>query len=273
MTTIDVGQKFMKKLPILSLIFLLFLSGCGLSPTMVEDFADDSKEEIATKYIQQIVDGEYEEILDALEPKLKPQLNEDILSKMSEVLGSDEIKEINLIGYNAHTFNREPTRYNLTYQYGYGNKWILVNVAFRSLANGKNEIFGLNVYNPMSKSLQDTHRFTFTDKTAIHYLFFVCCIVVPFFILGTLIVCIRTKLKKRKWLWIIFILVGLVSFSINWTTGQWGVRALNIQLFGSGAAAASIYAPWILSFSIPLGAILFWFRRNKIKIEKVQQDI
>jgi glycosyltransferase involved in cell wall biosynthesis len=256
----------MNKLTFLSFALLFFLSGCGLSPTMVEDFADDSKEEIATTYIQQIIDGDFEKILDSIEPKLRPKIDEDILEQMRSLLGSDEVKEVNLVGYNAHTFNQQPTRYNLSYQYGYGNKWILVNVAFRSIASGKNEILGLNIYNPMSKPLQEINRFRFEGKSIIHYIFLGLCISIPLFSLFTLVACIRTKIKKKKWLWIVFILFGIGQFSINWTTGQFGFKPISIQLFGFGAVAVSIYAPWILLFSIPIGAILFWIRRNRIKM-------
>jgi len=104
----------------------------------------------------------------------------------------------------------------------------------------------------------------------IHFVFLVFTIIVPLFILATLTTAVRTKFKKRKWLWIIFILFGLVQFSLNWTTGQIGWKLLNFQLFGAGALTASQYAPWILSFSIPVGSIIFWIKRENLKKDEVQ---
>ena len=114
------------------------------------------------------------------------------------MLGKEKPSEVDLVGYNSNSFNGGPTLYNLTYQYGYKDKWVLVNVAFRTLDNGSDEILGLNVYNPMDRSLQETHRFTLKDKGFIHYLFLAACTIVPLFILVSLVACARTKIKKES---------------------------------------------------------------------------
>ena len=142
---------------------------------------------------------------------------------------------------------------------------MLVNVAFRSLADGRDEIFGMHVYNPMDRPLEEINRFSLEGKGTVHYLFLFACLAVPFFILFTLVVAIRTRFNKRKWAWILFILVGFVQFSINWTTGQIGVKPLSFQLFGAGALSASVFAPWILSVSLPIGAVLFWIKREGLR--------
>lgn len=256
-------------------LVLLFavLAGCN-SSIKIEEFADDSKEAKATGYIQQLIDGDYEGIKNSLDPRLKSQLTDDIFNQMRGMLGKEKPSNVDLVGYNSNTFNGGPTLYNLSYQYGYKDKWVLVSVAFRTLGNGSDEILGLNVYNPMDRSLQETHRFTLKDKGFLHYLFLVACTIVPLFILVSLVACARTKMKKRKWFWIIFIIFGFVQFSLNWSTGQVGFKILHCQLLGSGALAAGIYAPWILSFSIPIGAILFWSKRKNLRqTEEVQQAI
>lgn len=246
------------------LALLALLSACKPAMT-VEDFADDASETKATHYLTQLLEGRYEELKNALEPSLRPKLTDAVLHRMREALGAEETPERILVGYNAHTYDREPTRYNLTYQFGYENRWVLVNIAFRTLEDGSDEIFGLNVYNPMSQSLQDANRFTLSGKRLVHFVFLFTCAAIPLFILATLVVCIRTKLERRKWLWILFILVGIVQFSLNWTTGQIGFRLVNFQLLGSGALAASVHSPWILSFSLPVGAFMFWMKRDQIR--------
>lgn len=252
------------------ILILLLTSLTACIPKDIEDYADDTKEAKATEFIQKLIDGEFEDIESAIEPSLKLQLNNELLQQMSNILGSDEILERQLIGYQTHSLNQQPTRFNLSYQYGYADKWIVVNVAFRTLENGQDEIFGLNVYNPMNQPLQELHKFTLVGKGSLHYVFLAMGIFVPVFILYTLISAIRTKFKKRKWMWIIFIIIGIAQFSINWTTGQVGLKILNVQLFGSGIFTSSIYAPWILSFSIPIGAILYWVRRDKIRFQNPQ---
>jgi len=254
------------------LLTMPILAIFGCSPIDIEKFADDEKEAIATKYIQGIIDGDFEGIKSSFEPSLKPKLTDELLQQMSSLLGNEDPLTRDLIGYNTHTFNQDPTRYNLSYQYGYKDRWILVNVAFRELPNGKTEVFALNVYNPMDRPLQEIHRFTFDEKGFLHYGFLFGCIAVPLFILATLVAAIRMKFRKRKWLWIIFVILGIVQFSLNWTTGQVGWKLLNFQLFGSGILTASEYTPWFLSFSFPVGAILFWIKRDKLKKIEDQPD-
>ena len=60
-------------------------------------------------------------------------------------------------------------------------------------------------------------------------------------------------------------LFGIISFRLNWTTGDFEFQLLNIRLLGAGFLRSGTVAPWILSFAIPVGAILFWIKRSKVK--------
>ena len=186
----------------------------------------------------------------------------ELLSRMGRFFPSRAPTSIDLVGYRLLRINNEPDQYNLTYQYGYGQKWLLVNVAFRDLSSEGKQIIAFNV-SPIERSLQEIHKFSLQGKGSMHYSFLIICTTCPLFIFSTLIVCIKTKLKKRKWLWIPFVMLGMVQFSLNWTTGQFWIKLLSIQLLGTGAVSASIYSPWILSFSLPVGAIIFWIKRLK----------
>ena len=81
--------------------------------------------------------------------------------------------------------------------------------------------------------------------------------------LYALVLCVKTKPLKRKWLWILFILVGFGQFVINWSTGEFQIAPLALQLF-SASALASPYGPWIIAVSLPIGAALFIDRRRKL---------
>lgn len=86
----------------------------------------------------------------------------------------------------------------------------------------------------------------------------------PIPILCTLIQCVRTRVK-RKWLWIPFILIGIGSVQRNWTMGQLGLQPLSLHIPGAALTRGGLYAPWILSVSFPLGAVLFQRKRRKLK--------
>ena len=260
----------MKKLCIFIISFIVLMGGC--KPKSIEDFADGANAKIATKYIQLLFDENYDAIINDLDPTIKKGKEKDIFSKMRSLIPSSPPSSINLTGYSSHTFY-DISNINVTYQYEYQGKWLLINVAFRKLFEKDIEIKGFTI-TPLSQPLQEINKFTFKGKGYIHYIFLFLCISIPVFIIFSLIVCIRTKFNKpTKWLWIILILIGIGKFSLNWTTGQIGFQFLSIQLLGSGAVSASSYAPWIIMFSLPIGVVLFWFCCSDIRIIEPSDEV
>jgi len=238
---------------------------------MIESIADDAKEQIALEYIQRLIDGDFEALVEELEPTLQTSNAVESLEKLSSYIPKEAPSTTNLVGYHYARFGDRPPRYNLTYQFGYGSKWVLANAAWDELPDGSRVIAGLSAYQ-MPAPLQETHAFSFKRAGVRHYLFLAGAILIPVFILTTLVACIRTKISRRKWLWIIFVLVGMAQFSFNWTTGEFDVKFLTVQLLGAGILRASIYSPWFLMFSLPVGAIVFWFRRNMLEEWTVPTD-
>jgi hypothetical protein len=59
---------------------------------------------------------------------------------------------------------------------------------------------------------------------------------------------------------------------VNWTTGELGFSLLSFQLFSASFIRASDFDPWLVSVSLPLGALVFLAQRKKL-IEPAHQDI
>jgi hypothetical protein len=117
---------------------------------------------------------------------------------------------------------------------------------------------------PQSGSLEQRNEFTLGGKSIVEYLVLGFSLVLPLFTLAMLVICIRTRLKGRKWPWILFVICGFGRFAVNWTTGQWDFSPLYVQLFSAGAYATR-YGPWTISISIPVGAIIFLLRGKQLK--------
>lgn len=60
----------------------------------------------------------------------------------------------------------------------------------------------------------------------------------------------------------------MAKFSVDWTTGQWGIMPLSFQLLGAGAFAPA-YGSWVISVSLPLGAIIFMMKRKGLSKQQV----
>jgi hypothetical protein len=63
-----------------------------------------------------------------------------------------------------------------------------------------------------------------------------------------------------KWLWVLFILFGVMQFTLDWNTGQHQIGYYALNLF-SASAVAQPYGSWVLSVSLPLGALVYLVRR------------
>jgi len=116
----------------------------------------------------------------------------------------------------------------------------------------------------MKQSLKEINKFTFIGKSIRHYIVFGLALAIPIFILYVLVLCIRTPIVKRKWLWLLFVALGFVQLSLNWSDGSYSIQPISVALLGSGFFIAGPYAPVILNVAFPLGAVIFLFRRRSL---------
>ncbi len=152
-------------------------------------------------------------------------------------------------------------RSDLTYQLEFPHSWYTARVVIETNADVRKAL-GLQL-KKLPASLAEINALTLKGKSLIHCLALLGGIGVPIFILYALIQCIRTRVKW-KWLWIPFILIGIGSIQLNWTTGQLGLQPLSLHIPGAALTHSGLYGPWILSVSFPLGAILFLRKRRRL---------
>lgn len=245
---------------LLSLAVLL-MAGCNPS-NLIEKFADAEKLAVARAYFQRLMDGDHAALTTEMDASLRSGNELRQFKAMRDLIPPGLAAITEVIGYHVNYASGAAT-YSVTYQFGYRDKWIVANVIWRESTGTPRVLMGMHI-TPLAQSLQEINAFNFKRAGAAHYLFLAAAILIPSFILVTLIVCIRTKLPRRKWFWVIFILVGVVQYSLNWTTGETMVKPLFLQLFGAGMISSGVYAPWIISISFPLGAIVFWVKRREL---------
>ncbi len=245
----------------ISTIFLaLLLIACNQTE-MIEKFTSPSEQSIAKGYIDLLAQQRFEEIEKASDPSIISPTLRETLSKMASLLPNEKPLKVTLVGAHRNQL-KDSSSINLTYEYHYPTNWLVINVAIKTVGNSST-IVGFNVV-PQETSREEKNKFELIGKSALHYVVLVFSIVMPLFTLFVLIVCIKTRLKGRKWPWIIFILIGFGKFSINWSTGQFAYHTLMVQLL-SASAFAPLYGSWTLAFSIPIGAIVFLIKRHTLR--------
>lgn len=227
---------------------------------MMDKFVPKEEAKMAEVYLTKLREKDFEYIKSKLSDELKPQVTDALLIQSAEFFRDGELISTEIIGSQVNVFNGV-WQGNFTFEYHFSGGWNLANAAFRKVGD-KYEVIGLNVYQT-EMSQKEIHAFSLSNKSPLHYLVLVMSITVPIFILISIYYCVRTPIPKRKWLWLIFILLGVGAIQINWTTGQSAIQLIRVYLLGAAAGAAGPHAPWVISASIPLGAILFWVKRKR----------
>jgi hypothetical protein len=257
-----------KQVALTALVMGLSVFGCTKSD-VVEKFAAADDQALARKYIRQLKEHRFDEIEAAMDASIAGAGSDKTLNYMSTLIPAGEPLKVTLVGANSFT-GPEWSTINLTYEFQFREGWILSNVALKK-QGGNITIVGFHVYSE-PQSLEAQNRFTLRGKSVGQYAILAAAVIVPLFILWTFVLCLRTKLKGRKWPWDVFILLGIGKLAVNWTTGAWAFAFTYVQLFGAGALA-SPYGPWTISVSVPLGAIVFLWRRGALRLPQPQVPI
>jgi hypothetical protein len=237
--------------------FLALVAGCDKG-SLLKVLSSPADEKVATYYIDLLRDHQFAPIEQDMDPSLQGAKVAGALAAMANIIPPQAPISMKLVGANTL---RTPSIYktNYTFEYQYPDRWLLINVATLK-KGGVLTIVGFNV-RKLPDSLENINRFTLAGKQPLQYAVLVAAVLIPLFCIYVLVLCAQTPIPKRKWLWIIFILLGFFTFSINWTTGQWGLSPISFQLLGV-ACTQPLYGAWIVSISLPVGAIVFLTKRK-----------
>lgn len=238
--------------PLAVLLLALALAGC--TPPKL---ATPQEEAAAQGWLAELRARHFDAITRAVDPSVATDDLQQALVRTADAIPAGAPRSVQLVG-DFHVSSPAGRMTNLTYEYDYGGHWLLANVAIQS-AQGVDRIVGLNV-TPIPRSLEEQNRFGLDGKPALSCLVLALALLMPAFTIVALVVCARTRLRGRKWPWIVAILLGVGALSVNWTTGQVTFRPLMVLLFSAGAARAP-FGPWIVSAALPLGALVFFVRR------------
>ncbi len=251
-------------------VSLLTLAGCG-ARDLPDLLVPEEETAFAESVLTELRNGNVEYVFGLLKDELKVQVDEDQLTKVGETFHEGEPMSVEIIGSQIRVFNDVWTG-NFTYEFEFESGWNIANVALVRTGDDY-QVYGLNVLRTEA-SQAEINKFTLAEKSLIHYAVLTLAVLIPVFILVTLIVLVRTPIKRRKWLWFLFVMLGIGTLQLNWTTGAIVFQLLNIQLLGVSFMAFGASAPWIISVSLPFGAIVFWTRRAELieSASEVQAD-
>jgi len=207
----------------------------------------------ALDYLGLLQRGEIDSAFAALAPELKSPEARQQLAQISSMFAVHPVSRPELVGVQV---NKAPgwRTVNRTWEYQSGSQWVVTNVQARYGDAGVT-VSGVNAHR-LDQSLQSGNAFTVRDKSPVHIVWLVIALLIPSLcVFSALRIATAKGMPKRK-RWIIASLVGVGRFSLNWSTGAINVNPVYVVLFGAGATRGGPAAPWIITLSVPLGALL-----------------
>jgi hypothetical protein len=229
----------------------LVLAACNL---MVRDPGVDAE---VRSVFDQLRRHQTAELTARLDRSMRTPATAAQIATVEGYIPKGEPRDRKAIGTNMVSIAGKGQRVSITDEYDFGDRRALVDTTIYRAAGKKAWVVeGFHVQAATNAELA-RNRLLAPGKSAMQYLFFAMVIVSPLVMLAALVKVIRTVGLKRKWLWGIAAFLGLVPFHLNWTTGQFTYQLASIQLIGAGVVKGmSAFSPWVLSFCIPVGAIL-----------------
>jgi hypothetical protein len=237
-------------------LLLAFLVGCDQA-SLIERMTPAADEAAAKRYVDLLRHNQFDQIEKDLDPRFKGPHTRDALIKMAGLLPGEEPVSTKVVSVGFF-HNNQASGSDLTLEYEFPQEWFRVHVM--QTRDTTTPLFSLGI-NPLPDSLENTNRFTLIGKNGSEYAMLLLTVLCFGFSIYAFVVCMRTKPLKRKWLWVIATLIGVCSFSVNWTTGQFSIALFALHL-PPGGGFAFFYGPWNFYISIPVGAIFFLGRRS-----------
>jgi hypothetical protein len=240
------------------ILLLGLLAGCD-EAVLMKKMTPPEDEAIAKNYVNQLRQNQFASIEEDLDPAVSSQGAGETLTAMADMFPDGEPISVKVVGANV-TQNQAVLNTSITLEYEFPQQWLIANVVTQKI-DGVSRIIAFNV-TPIPDAVENLNRFTFSGKGIVQYTVLLLAVLSCLIALYAFVLCIRTKIQKRKWLWLIATLIGVDQLSVVWTNAHTAFHVIWIAFPPAGAAAAP-YGPWTVYVSLPLGALVFLLRRER----------
>ena len=249
-------------------ILLICLAACS-QKGWNDRLATPQEQQLALQTAQQLRNGDVNELAKISSPQLKPILQHaaaevrPILTRAQgpftiETIGVDEV-------------SGEPTTKAFNLEAGSGSNWALAQIVFQG-APGSWNLAGFHVL-PANVEPVKANDFSISRRGLLGYIVLLLMVGCVALSLTAVTLIWRRPWLNRRWLWTLGSLFGFAGFALNWSNGTWAILYVNASLLGASATKIGPLGPWILSFGIPIVAIVVivrWLRGEGRAVDPIQ---
>jgi hypothetical protein len=237
--------------------FTLLLVACDQA-ALIKRWTPPEDESRARNYVDSLRHKRFDEVTRDLDPSFSDPTARDALVQMASLFPPEDPKSVKVVGISSAS-NGTYSITNIRLEYQFPSTWLLADISTKNTPDGFT-LIGFRVQ-PLSDSLEHQNRFTFAGKGITRYGILLFAAFLVGLSLYALVLCLRSERGRARWLWALFVLVGVGRLAVNWTTGEWGLHILAINI-PCGMAAHVPYGPWIVSALFPVGAVMYLVRRE-----------
>lgn len=220
---------------------------------MIARFLPTASDQRARSYLALLARGNRDSAVARLIPELQTPDAPVHLDSIVGVLHARVLDSLRPVGVQVNE-SSGLKRVAISYQLGDTLGWVLAHVALAE-RDGDWRVEGVSAYK-RQLSLEEENSFRIVGRPLLAYQWLACTLIAAAFSLGVAIAVARTRRMPKRWRWVVLALIGVGQFSLNWSSGGWEFRPLQFQLLSAGFLTSGPFAPWILSFALPLGAAL-----------------
>jgi len=244
------------------LFCVALIAGCD-QQAAIDRITPPEEAALAKRVLAQVAAREFLEVEKLFDPGLRGPQARASLEQMAQQFPAGEPRSIRTVGaFTSKNTTSNAVTHTVTFEYEYPGSWLLAEAVLQR-RDAELVVLGVQVKR-LERPLEESNRFSFAGKGIAHYAFLAIAVAIPLFIAYALAVCLKTPIPRRKWLWYIFIALGLVQVSLNWTSGALSIQPISLLLLGASFYRSGPVGPIVVSFALPLGAVVFLARRRSL---------
>ena len=203
-------------------------------------------------YMDLLRNGQLDSATNYLAPSLRTAESRKALADVSALISGQKTDSIKLVSANIVRWPGGRSA-DLSYQLYAPRSWLLANIV---VADSSGEwVVVAATAKSLQRPLEESVKFSLRGRSPLHYVWLLLTAGCALLSVCTAAVVATRRSLRYRWLLAGVSLFGVGAFTINWATGEVGFAVISVQLFSAAVTRAGPFAPWMLTFSVPLGAI------------------